>query len=163
MIQVHVRSVRVTQDHTHLVLLIDQAESLVLAIEIGAPEARAIALALHRIRLPRPMSHDLLRNMLAHLAVRISHVVITELRGDTYVAAIHMRREGEDCVVDARPSDAIALAIRTKAPIYVAEPVAATAVRLERAFNDEDASAFKKFVEQIKPGDFAAGRTRDDQ
>ena len=91
-----------------------------LPIWVGAYEANAIALEIEKIAPPRPMTHDLLRNLLVELGVQVDRVVVTSLRDNTFFAVIEMRNsDGDRMVLDSRPSDAIALALRTNCPIYV--------------------------------------------
>jgi bifunctional DNase/RNase len=106
-----------------IVVLKDPASDSVMPIWVGIPEANAIALELEKLSAPRPMTHDLTRNLVHHLNGRLERVVITEIREDTFFAALWLRQGDEAVVVDARPSDAIALALRFDCPIYVAEKV----------------------------------------
>lgn len=94
-----------------------------LPIWIGMPEAQSIAMAMEEVPLPRPNTHDLIKNILSELQGDIQHVIITELRGHTYYAVIKLRLEGRDVSVDSRPSDAIAVAIRTGAPVFATDDV----------------------------------------
>ena len=154
MIWMKVRTVAMDQQMNPVVLLVDQAETLALPIWIGTPEAQSIALELQGVRMPRPMTHDLIRQMLTQLTVSISRVVVTDIQNGTYFAEIHLKSNGADVVVDSRPSDAIALALRTEAPIYVEEKVAAGAIQLKKAFDEHEVEEFKKFLEHVKPADF---------
>jgi bifunctional DNase/RNase len=155
MIWMKVRTVAMDQQMNPVVLLVDQAESLALPIWIGTPEAQSIALELQGVKMPRPMTHDLMRAMLTHLTVSVRRIVVTDLQNGTYFAEIHLISNGNDVVVDSRPSDAIALALRTEAPIYVEEKVAATAIPLKKAFDEHEVEEFKKFLDHVTPGDFA--------
>lgn len=155
MIWMKVRTVAMDQQMNPVVLLVDQAESLALPIWIGTPEAQSIALELQGVKMPRPMTHDLMRAMLTHLTVGVRRIVVTDLQNGTYFAEIHLISNGADVVVDSRPSDAIALALRTEAPIYVEEKVAATAIPLKKAFDEHEVEEFKKFLDRVTPGDFA--------
>jgi hypothetical protein len=105
--------------------------------------------------MPRPMTHDLIKQMLQHLTVSISRIVVTDIQNGTYFAEIHLKRNGTDVVVDSRPSDAIAIALRTSAPIFVEDKVAATAIQLKKAFDEHEVEEFKRFIENVKPADFA--------
>ncbi|HXX39713.1 MAG TPA: bifunctional nuclease family protein [bacterium] len=156
MIWMKVRTVAMDQQMNPVVLLVDQAESLALPIWIGTPEAQSIALELQGVRMPRPMTHDLMRSMLTQLTVSVSRIVVTDLQNGTYFAEIHLNSRGSDVVVDSRPSDAIALALRAEAPIYVEEKVAATAIPLKKikAFDEHEVEAFKRFLAGVKPADF---------
>lgn len=108
---------------TQIVILRDEQHSEVLPIWVGTAEGTSIRLALEGVVPPRPMSHDLIQSFAEHLGFTISQVVVTEVKNNTYYASIHLLRNGEEHVLDARPSDAIALAVRTKSPIYVAPTV----------------------------------------
>jgi len=154
MIWMRVRTVAMDQQMNPVVLLVDQAESLALPIWIGTPEAQSIALELQHVRMPRPMTHDLMRSLLTQLAVSVSRIVVTDIQNGTYFAEIHLTNNGAEIVVDSRPSDAIALALRTEAPIYVEEKVAKAAIPLKKAFDEHEVEEFKKFLERVTPADF---------
>jgi len=106
-----------------IVVLKDIASEVVMPIWVGISEAQAIAIEIEKLSAPRPMTHDLARNLIHHLNGSLEKVVITELRDDTFFAVLWMRQENEAITVDARPSDAIALALRADCPIYVSEQV----------------------------------------
>jgi hypothetical protein len=106
-----------------IVVLKDPASDAVMPIWVGIFEANAIAIELEKMSAPRPMTHDLTRNLVHHLNARLERVVITEIREDTFFAVLWLRQGEESVMVDARPSDAIALALRFDCPIYVAEQV----------------------------------------
>jgi len=154
MIGMKVRTVAMDQQMNPVVLLVDTAETLALPIWIGTAEAQSIALELQGVRMPRPMTHDLIRAMLAQLTVSVNRIVVTDIQNGTYFAEIHLKNNGTDVVVDSRPSDAIALALRTEAPIYVEEKVAANGIQLKKAFDEHEVEEFKKFLEKVKPQDF---------
>jgi bifunctional DNase/RNase len=106
-----------------IVVLKDVASDTVMPIWVGIFEANAIAIEIEKLAAPRPMTHDLTRNLIHHLNGILEKVVITELRDDTFFAILWMRQDNEPITVDARPSDAIALALRADCPIYVSEQV----------------------------------------
>lgn len=106
-----------------IVILKDAASDAVMPIWVGIFEANAIAIEIEKLAAPRPMTHDLTRNLVRHLNAELERVVITELRDDTFFAVLRLRQGTEPVVVDARPSDAIALALRFDCPIYVSEEV----------------------------------------
>ncbi|MGA2729002.1 MAG: bifunctional nuclease family protein [Terracidiphilus sp.] len=106
-----------------IVVLKDVASDTVMPIWVGIFEANAIAIEIEKLAAPRPMTHDLTRNLIRHLNGTLERVVITELRDDTFFAILWMRQDNEPITVDARPSDAIALALRADCPIYVSEQV----------------------------------------
>ena len=105
---------------TPIIILKDVQSDTMLPIWVGAYEANAIALEIEKIAPPRPMTHDLLRNLIVELGVRVERVVVTSLRDNTFFAVIEMRNsDGDRMILDSRPSDAIALALRADCPIYV--------------------------------------------
>jgi uncharacterized protein len=106
-----------------IIILKDPASDAVMPIWVGIFEANAIALELEKQSAPRPMTHDLTRNLVHHLNAELERVVITEIREDTFFAVLWLRQGDEAVMVDARPSDAIALALRFDCPIFVAEQV----------------------------------------
>jgi len=114
-----------------IVILRDDSGEHTLPIWLRLVEASAIAMFLERIPLSRPMTHDLIRNLLGELGASVTRVEITELRENTFYALIHVQHQGVDRLIDARPSDAVALALRANAPILVSEEVLAHARRVE--------------------------------
>lgn len=110
-----------------IIVLKDVASETVMPIWVGIFEANAIALEIEKVAAPRPMTHDLTRNLIRGLKAQLERVVISELKDDTFFAVLWLRQDGEPLVIDARPSDAIALALRADCPIYVAEEVMQTA------------------------------------
>jgi len=110
-----------------IVVLKDVGSDAVMPIWVGIFEANAIAFEIEKLAAPRPMTHDLTRNLLQHLNGELERIVITEIKDDTFYAVLWLRQGGEQIAVDARPSDAIALALRADCPIYVAEHVMASA------------------------------------
>jgi bifunctional DNase/RNase len=106
-----------------IVVLKDVASDMVMPIWVGIFEANAIAIEIEKVAAPRPMTHDLTRNLIRHLNAHLERVVITELKNDTFMAVLWLRQGNEPLTIDARPSDAIALALRADCPIYVAEHV----------------------------------------
>ncbi len=144
-----------------VVLLREQVGERVLPIYIGPEEAKAIALALEGVATPRPMTHDLLRDALGALGAALTRVTVTELRDRTFYAELELRIDGRTVRVSARPSDAIALAVRVEAPIYAAEDVldeaAAPPVEadVEPEEQEEIVDQFREFIDQVNPDDFA--------
>lgn len=123
---VSVRVERVTLDTVNnrfVIILKDDLHNRWLPIVVGPAEAQAIALQLENIRPPRPMTHDLMKTILDSMHASILRVVVTELKDNTYFAEIDIKKNGDQSSIDARPSDAIALALRTSAPIFVKEEV----------------------------------------
>jgi bifunctional DNase/RNase len=135
-----------------IVVLKDEEEKFFLPIWVGIFEANAIALQLENVTTPRPMTHDLLRNMISELDARVIRVVINDLRDSTFFAQIRLITGGRTLELDARPSDAIALALRTEAPIFVAQEVLDQAQTITPDGDDPD-DKVKKLFEQIDPED----------
>ncbi|MBI4467569.1 MAG: bifunctional nuclease family protein [Acidobacteria bacterium] len=106
-----------------IVILKDVGGDSILPIWVGVYEANAIALEIEKVQTPRPMTHDLIKNVLLGLNAVVKKVVVTELRDDTFYALIWLERNGSTITIDSRPSDALALALRTDAPIFVEEAV----------------------------------------
>ena len=143
-----------------IVLLKESSGDRYLPIWIGTAEASAIALALRGVTAPRPMTHDLMRDLLQTLQVGVQRIEITELRDSTFFAVIHLKNNGGAAyAVSSRPSDAIALAVRMEVPIFAAEDVLDDAgVRLEDqegGEEDEEVERFREFLDQVRPEDFA--------
>jgi bifunctional DNase/RNase len=137
-----------------IVLLEDPRGDKVLPIWIGVFEANAIALTIENIPTPRPMTHDLLRNILAHLNIAVERIVVNDVRNNTFFAAIHCRHEDREMIVDSRPSDAIALALRVKSPIFVEHAVVEKARGLKFDDKVEAGESLRKWLETLKPEDF---------
>jgi|SRR5579875_155870 len=168
MVEVRLSAVRVDLQSNTPVLLLTETDGAgrTLPIFIGAPEATAIAFAIQGVATPRPMTHDLMRDLLEALDARLERVVITELRSATYFAELHLRRNGTATTVSSRPSDAVALAVRTGSPLYVADELMdAEGVVLpaddeeddgEAANPDELVGRFREFLEQVRPEDFSS-------
>jgi len=114
-----VKAVTINQQGEFSVLLIDEENKKVLPILIGALEANSIAMPMQGVLPPRPLTHDLLISSVEKLGAKIDKIVITDIRENTYFAAVHLSKNGENVVVDARPSDAIALALRCAVPILL--------------------------------------------
>ena len=129
-----------------------------LPIWIGHPEAAAILMKLQGASTPRPMTHDLLTDMLGQLEARVIRITVTELRDSTFYASITIQQDGSEVEIDSRPSDAIALAIRADAPIFVADRVieeSAIEFEGEEVNEEEIVSEFKRFLDHVSPDEFA--------
>jgi hypothetical protein len=141
--------------HDPVVILKDLDGSHYLPILIGPFEATAIALALEGAPVPRPLSHDLMRTMLETLGGRLEQVVIHDIRESTFFAKLLVRIGDRMEEIDARPSDGIALALRTQTPIYVSDKIVLEEASADKKGVDEaDVNKFKKFLEGLKPSDF---------
>jgi bifunctional DNase/RNase len=121
----------------------------VLPIWVGMFEANAIAQQLEHVVPPRPQTHDLMCSILETMRARLQRIVITELRDSTYYAILHVEREGESFEIDARPSDAMVLALRTKAPIFVEEAVLEASA--EEGSESDEAERLRKWLEGVDP------------
>ena len=133
-----------------------------LPIWIGHPEAAAILMKLQGASTPRPMTHDLVTDILTELNARVSRIAVTELRENTFYAVITLQVNGSELEIDSRPSDALALAVRTSAPIFVADKViddSAIEFGQEPEDSREVIDEFKKFLENVTPEDFAGGES----
>ena len=146
---------------TPIVILKDRENKLNLPIWIGLLEATAMATELEGIKMARPMTHDLLRNVLSEVGATVECVEITDLKENTYFALIHLRLNGGSRTVDARPSDAISLALRTKSPIYVNKRVIETSSVLQQSDESSDTNLsnvsrdkWAEILERMNPDDF---------
>lgn len=136
-----------------IVILKDVNGPAVLPIWVGIYEANAIALEIEKVATPRPMTHDLIKNVLVGLDARVHKVVVSELRDDTFFAVIWMEREGRVISVDSRPSDALALALRVDCPIFVEEGVLKNS-KLAAAVSDKSSSEeMRKWLEGLNDDD----------
>jgi bifunctional DNase/RNase len=159
-VTIHSIQVSLMSNHRVIVLKDMQAEEeRLLPIWIGPFEAEAIALRLQGTQVPRPLTHDLLKAVIEGLGASVSHVVINDLSDSTFYASIVMQVDGQEVEIDARPSDAIALAVRTQAPIYAAESVMETAAIVPspdistgiaaKGGDEKGLDAFRDFVEGL--------------
>ena len=137
-----------------IVVLEDLKSDRMLPIWIGVFEANAIALRIENISTPRPMTHDLLKNVLDELGITVEKIVVNDVRDNTFYALIHCRYKDQTITIDSRPSDAIALVLRTEAPIFVDERVVEKAHNLKFEDNLEDSEKLKSWLENLKPEDF---------
>jgi len=155
MIELNLVGVRVElPSNQPIVLLREKEGERYLPIWIGAMEAPAIAFALQGIVTQRPMTHDLLKNVLEEIQVHVERIVITELREGTFYAVIHMSRNGSRYEVSSRPSDAIALAVRVNVPIFAQEEVLTEASIVIKDDEEQEVEKFREFLEQVNPEDF---------
>jgi len=134
-----------------IVILKDKLGERVLSIWVGIFEANAIALQIENVSTPRPMTHDLLRNIITDLDGSVDRVVVSDLKDNTFFAVIHLTVHGERVAVDARPSDAIALALRTRSPILVEETVIDNAKTVDFASEPADNARLQKWLESLDP------------
>jgi bifunctional DNase/RNase len=134
-----------------IIILRDRDGDRVLPIWLGVFEANAIALQLENIATPRPMTHDLLRNVLKDLDAIVQRIVVSDLKDNTFYALIYLKRGDEVVAIDARPSDAIALALRTQAPIYVEEYVIDNAKSIDFSPDKTDSTRLQRWLESLDP------------
>ena len=156
MIEMNLVGVRVELPTNQPIVLLKENEGeRFLPIWIGAMEATAIAFALQGIVTARPMTHDLMKNLLEEVGVNVERIVITELRDGTFYAVIHMQANGSSYEVSSRPSDAIALAVRVNVPVFAQEEVLTEASIVIRDDEEQEVEKFREFLEQVNPEDFA--------
>ena len=139
--------------NTPIVILRDKEGQKVLPIWVGIFEANAIALQIENIATPRPMTHDLLRNVIHDLNAEVKKIVVCDLQENTFYALIYLGLNGDTVAIDARPSDAIALALRTRAPIFVEETVIDNAKTVDFTTEKADADRLHKWLESLDPDD----------
>ena len=134
-----------------IIILRDQDGQRVLPIWVGVFEANAIALQIENIETPRPMTHDLLRNVIHDLQATVEKIVVCDLKENTFYALIHLQTAAGPVAIDARPSDAIALALRTRAPILVDERVIDNAKTVDFANEKQDSDRLQQWLESLDP------------
>lgn len=136
-----------------IIILRDKDGQRQLPIWVGVFEANAIALQIENVTTPRPMTHDLLRNVIQDLRARIDKIVVSDLKENTFYALIYLTLNGDVVAVDARPSDAIALALRARAPIFVEERVIDQSKTADLAPEKGDTERLQKWLESLDPDD----------
>jgi len=153
MVEVKVESIQISLMSEHRVILLKEIDAeRLLPIFIGPYEAEAIAIRLRGIELPRPLTHDLLNNVITEMGGEIARVTVNALLNDTFYAYITVKLNGQQLEIDARPSDAIALAVRANAPIFVEDDVMAEGIVPEEDISDADDAellAFRDFVNTL--------------
>jgi bifunctional DNase/RNase len=140
-----------------IVLLKSEQSERYLPIWIGSPEAAAILVKLQNAEFPRPMTHDLLTNVLGCLSAKLERVLVTELKDNTFYAVLRVTTDGRQIDIDSRPSDAIALAVRTEAPIFAShELLEVNGIELDQEPEqvDDVMAEFRDFLDQVSPEDF---------
>ena len=136
-----------------IVILRDRDGQRVLPIWVGIFEANAIALQIENISTPRPMTHDLLRNVIQDLKASVQKIVVCDLQENTFYALIYLTLNGDTLAIDARPSDAIALALRTRTPIFVEDTVIDNAKTVDFTAEKPDSDRLHKWLESLDPDD----------
>jgi hypothetical protein len=134
-----------------IIILRDKDGQRVLPIWVGVFEANAIALQMENVTTPRPMTHDLLKNVICDLKADIQKIVVSDLRENTFYALIYLVVNGEPVAIDARPSDAIALALRAQAPIFVEDRVIDNAKTVDFVPDKENSERLQKWLESLDP------------
>jgi len=152
-VEMQIRGLMIDPNNMPIVILKDVASDTVLPIWVGIFEANAIALELEKTATPRPMTHDLLRNMARGLNAVVRRVVVSELREDTFYAVIWMEHDGETVAIDARPSDAIALALRWDCPIYASRAVLDDAKQVAEGPQNVDGEEARRWLENLNDDD----------
>lgn len=140
--------------HDPVVILKDLEGKRHLPILIGPFEATAIALALEGTQVPRPLSHDLMKSIIESLDARVERIVIDDIKENTFYAKVVLQSNGDSLEIDARPSDSIALALRTNAPIFVSEQIILAETVEDKSAEEQDFKNFKKYIDNLKPSDF---------
>ena len=164
MVEMELVGVRVELPSNSPIVLLREVdgEHRTLPIFIGGPEATAIAFALERVETPRPMTHDLMKDIFEALGVRLDRVVVTDLVDTTFFAELHLAGPAGTQVVSSRPSDALAIAARTGAPIFAVEPVLDAASyppdvdAVEGVAPEDVVEQFREFIDNVNPEDFAS-------
>jgi len=136
-----------------IVILHDDEDKRILPIWVGVFEANAIALQIENVHTPRPMTHDLLRNVINDLQASVDRVVVSDVKDNTFFAHIHLDTPAGKVAVDARPSDAIALALRTRSPIWVEESVIENARTIDASTAKVDGERLHQWLESLDPED----------
>lgn len=144
-----------------LVLLRDHEEMNFLPIWIGIFEAAAIAMELQNVKPPRPMTHDLMINFVQSLGGVLKRVLINDVKEGTFFAVVEVEKDGKTLKLDARPSDAIALAVRAHVPVFVSEMVMMQAKLVNAEKDEEETKKFKDFIQNMKPEDFTKYYKKD--
>ncbi len=145
MLQVYVKGLMFDPyNHTYIVVLRDESNKETIPIWVGKAEANAISLALEGVSPPRPMTHDFIKNVLDLLEAKVISIVVTDIQENTYYAKIHLGYRDSEFTIDARPSDALALALRTEAPIFAAQEVV----------EKQNSEALAQWLDSLKPEDF---------
>lgn len=154
MIPVLVKEIAFDLSLSPVVLLMDESEQRVLPIWVGPFEAQAIAMALQGVLAPRPMTHDLIKSVCEHLGVSVRSVIINDIRDGTYFAEMYLQTSSGEVIVDSRPSDAIALALRTGAKIFITEKVSDYTISVKDLIDESQQEELRKMLGFNGPDDF---------
>lgn len=154
MVEMNVAGVALdSRTNTPIIILKDGEGKKFLPIWVGLFEAQAILFGLEKVELPRPFTHDLLKNVIENLGAKVTKIIINALRDNTYFAQINLLVDSTKVEVDSRPSDAIALAIRTASPIYVPDQVLDAAHMPQQPIDEKEVERFREMLKDLKPGD----------
>jgi bifunctional DNase/RNase len=153
MIPVQVKEIDFDLSLSPVVLLIDQDDNRALPIWVGPLEAQSIALALQGVSTPRPMTHDLMKTVCDNLGASVRSVEINDVHDGTYYAKLYIQTISGECVLDSRPSDAIALALRAGSPIYISEKVAQHTLSVEELIDEDNQQELRKVLGLKTPED----------
>lgn len=148
---------------SYIVVLEEIPGVRLLLIWIGKSEAEAIALKLQKTELPRPLTHDLLKVLIDKVGYRLDRVVINDLRNDTYYAKVVLRNNSQEIEIDSRPSDAIALAVRTDSKIFIEESVLNRGATVNKPITQDEVNQFKEKLKDVRPEDFFSGESGKEQ
>lgn len=146
--------IMVPQTGQYLVTLEELEGTRLLPIWIGPAEGMAIAAVLQKQDFPRPLTHDLLTNILKELEAKVEKVIITDLKNDTFYANIILKTKGKIYHIDSRPSDSIAISVRTQAPIFIEDKVFEKCPKIYKPITDKEVEKFKKELANLRPEDF---------
>lgn len=138
----------------YVVVLEDLEKTHLVPIWIGVNEGNAIALEMNGEKFPRPLTHDLIVDMLTEVGVNVDRIVITDIKDNSYFAEIILKRGDESFVIDARPSDSLAIAVRTKSPIFIRSEVLEKCPIIDKPISEHDIDDFRKQLTQMSPEEF---------
>jgi len=154
LIEMHIKGLMIDPvTNMPIVILRDESGERTLPIWVGPVEANAIAMQVENIEPPRPMTHDLVRNLLFDLGATLTRVIIADLRDGTYYAYLQLDRDGDVLHIDARPSDALALALRTRAPVFVSTTVMDRIGAADEPAGEADNERLQRWLESLDPDD----------
>ncbi|MCS7184991.1 MAG: bifunctional nuclease family protein [bacterium] len=142
-----------TSNFQFIMLLEEVDGTRILPIWIGSPEGQSILFKLTNQSFPRPLTHDLIVNIMKEMNIKIESVVINDIKDNTFYAVINLTKDNERFEIDSRPSDAVAIAIRTNVPIFVANKVFESVNPILKPITEEEVERFKKELENLKPSD----------
>ncbi|HPQ40159.1 MAG TPA: bifunctional nuclease family protein [bacterium] len=137
-----------------IVLLTNKKGDKIVPIWVGIFEANAILIELEKLKTPRPITHDLMKTIMVELGIKLRRIIVTDLKDGVYYAVMEITQNERECTIDSRPSDAIAMALRFKAPIYVTDDVLEKSSSADHGAEMVEDDEMRKWIDQLKPGDF---------